>query len=281
MYDKIEEISGSTIQHGPQNDRIYLMHLAKEDMPQIVDCVENMAIKYKYSKIFAKVPDRLSQQFSKRGYLTEATISGFFGGVEDGVFMSKYFTSERSCPVDETLNNRVLYLAKAKETNQEPVSIPTGFQCRLATKTDAQQMSKIYSRVFKTYPFPIADPQYIEKTMEEDVVYFGVWKGDELVALSSCEMSIEDACVEMTDFAVDEAYRGYQLASVLLNQMEVQMKRRHIKTAYTIARSNSYGMNNTFAKAGYTYAGTLMQNTQIGGQIEDMNVWYKALTEEE
>jgi hypothetical protein len=36
-------------------------------------------------------------------------------------------------------------------------------------------------------------------------------------------------------------------------------------------------MNITFARAGYRYAGTLVNNTQICGQLESMNVWYKPL----
>lgn len=50
-----------------------------------------------------------------------------------------------------------------------------------------------------------------------------------------------------------------------------------IKTAYTIARSTSFGMNKTFARQGFDFGGTLVNNTLIGDTIESMNVWYKAL----
>ena len=57
----------------------------------------------------------------------------------------------------------------------------------------------------------------------------------------------------------------------------IEMKDKDIKMAYTIARAVSYGMNITFCKRGYTFAGTLINNTNISGGIENMNVWYKAL----
>jgi hypothetical protein len=44
---------------------------------------------------------------------------------------------------------------------------------------------------------------------------------------------------------------------------------------YTIARAISVGMNITFARCGYDFGGTLVNNTQIAGRIESMNVWYK------
>ena len=36
-------------------------------------------------------------------------------------------------------------------------------------------------------------------------------------------------------------------------------------------------MNITFAKLGYDFGGTLTRNTQISGDLESMNVWYKPL----
>ena len=56
--------------------------------------------------------------------------------------------------------------------------------------------------------------------------------------------------------------------------METTMNDHGIHTQYTIARALSAGMNITFAKAGYRYAGTLVNNTDISGTIESMNVWY-------
>jgi hypothetical protein len=45
-----------------------------------------------------------------------------------------------------------------------------------------------------------------------------------------------------------------------------------------IARAPSFGMNITFARMGYSFAGRLINNTNIGGQFEDMNVWHKNLS---
>jgi hypothetical protein len=36
-------------------------------------------------------------------------------------------------------------------------------------------------------------------------------------------------------------------------------------------------MNITFAKQRYALAGTLINNTDISGSLESMNVWYKPL----
>ncbi|KXL53156.1 N-acetyltransferase YodP [Anaerotignum neopropionicum] len=280
MYDTIVQINNSTIQHGSQNKRIYLMHLATEDMPQILDVIHNMADKNFYTKIFAKVPEAFIPTFLENGYVMEAHVPFYFNATENCIFMAKYLDASRSISTTSELNKKVLESAIAKGTSmalETKVVLKKDFLFRKANTNDVFAMANLYSKVFDSYPFPIFEPEYIKQTMENNVIYFGIWKGNDLIALSSCEISLEDKNVEMTDFAVDPIYRGHKLALFLLTEMEKEMKKQEIKTAYTIARAVSYGMNATFAKCGYVFSGTLINNTQIGGKIEDMNVWFKSL----
>lgn len=283
MYDTIAKLGNSKIQHGSQNDRIYLMHLAMEDMPEILTKLDVMACTCGYTKIFAKVPKSFYKDFLESGYVSEATVLGFYKNSEDCVFMSKFLDSKRSEQVDSVQNKKVLEVASSKKTNNpeelqlKDCTLSDEFTFRKATPSDAHKMAEIYSQVFDSYPFPVFNAEYIKETMNDNVVYFGIWSGDQLIALSSCEMCLEDKNVEMTDFAILPKYRGYKFSHFLLEEMEKEMRKKNMNTAYTIARSNSFGMNSTFAKCGYGYGGMLVKNTQIGGKIEDMNVWFKSI----
>lgn len=79
MHDIINKMNNSIIQHGLRNNRIYLMHLDKKDMPEIIFTLNNMANKNSYTKIFAKIPYSCSNAFLKNGYIIEATIPLFQG----------------------------------------------------------------------------------------------------------------------------------------------------------------------------------------------------------
>jgi len=81
----------------------------------------------------------------------------------------------------------------------------------------------------------------------------------------------------MTDFATLPSHRGRGIATHLLGVMDTHAREAGVRVAYTIARACSFGMNITFGRRGYRYAGTLVNNTQIAGSIESMNVWYKLL----
>ncbi|MBD3226067.1 MAG: putative beta-lysine N-acetyltransferase, partial [Caldithrix sp.] len=170
-----------------------------------------------------------------------------------------------------------LALYKQNEGNKRPAEPVHDFHIRKIGADDIEHLAEVYKAVFDTYPFPIHDPDYLKKTMQENIVYFGAFKDDRLVAASSCEMDESAGNVEMTDFATLPAFRGNALAVHLLTEMERAMQKRGIQTAYTIARALSAGMNITFAKMGYQFGGTLINNTNISGKIESMNVWYKPL----
>jgi putative beta-lysine N-acetyltransferase len=151
------------------------------------------------------------------------------------------------------------------------------FQLVQLTKTELEQIVSIYSKVFASYPFPIYEPEYILKTMEGGVQYFGIETKGELVALASAEVDAQGLNAEMTDFATLPNYRGKNFSLLLLSAMEQEMKTQGIKTLYTIARLKSVGMNKTFLRCNYSYAGTLINNTNISGNIESMNVYYKTI----
>ncbi|MFW5780428.1 MAG: putative beta-lysine N-acetyltransferase, partial [Bacillota bacterium] len=100
---------------------------------------------------------------------------------------------------------------------------------------------------------------------------------DTLFAIASSETNKKYLNAEMTDFAILPEYRGKNLSLLLLCEMEKNMKDMGYKLLYTIARAVSYGMNCTFSKLGYQFSGTLINNTNISGNIESMNLWYKVL----
>jgi len=281
MMDETICLGDSLIQHGPFSNRVYLMKLAGADLPGIVDKLAALCGERGYTKIFAKVPGSHAAPFLAAGYTREAAIPGFFNGDDAGDFLSRFLDPGRADPgKDGPEIRRVLHLAESKagrggDIAPPPREVDSVFTC---SPGDADEMSDLYRRVFATYPFPIHDPAYLRKTMDSHVAYFGFRREDgRLVALASAEMDVSAGNVEMTDFATLPEMRGRGLAQRLLSTMELEMERRGLSVAYTIARALSPGMNITFSRRGYVFCGTLVNNTQISGKIESMNVWYKRL----
>lgn len=279
MADKIEKILNSTLQHGDENKRIYLMKTAPQDVPEIIPKLHELAEKHAYEKIICKVPELCADDFIKHGYKKEAEIPAFYTDGEKALFLAKYPLARRENMTrqEKALVEEHILLAEKKardggELNKMTDKI-TGF--RILKESDTGRLAELYKLVFESYPFPIFDKNYLIQTMRENIIYFGAFAGERLVAAASAEMDKTNKNVEMTDFATDPEFAGMNLALILLNELENEMSKLGIKTFYTIARSFSAAMNITFARAGYKFSGTLINNTNIFGRIEAMNIWYK------
>lgn len=277
MNDAIETIGSSILQHGKYNDRIYLLKFQSKDFPGILDKLGELASKRKYSKIFAKVPSFAKDGFLKYGYSVEAFIPRFYNGIEDVYFMGNYLTESRRQNCDHEKIREILNAVSVRYAQGCAVQLPDEFCYRICDDSDIHEIAQVYRSVFETYPFPIDDPEYIRKTMDENFIYFSVRKNNKIIALASTEMDIFSRNVEMTDFATLPEYQGYGFGLYLLQKMEDEMRKKNIITAYTISRAFSCGINMIFAKMGYKYSGTLLNNTNISGKLESMNVWYKFL----
>ncbi len=275
MYDEILELgTGTVIHHGKNSDRIYLLSRGAATSKELASNLLNKAWQYGYSKIIAKIKGSDLETFINSGYYLEAYIPNFYPDHQDLFIVTYYLTAERATETDIIQYHQVLDTALSRTgEDRRPGDIAASI--RQCTPDDAQAMTMLYKEVFKSYPFPIFEEDYIRRTMHEHIDYYCIESENRLVALASAEIDFTNQAAEMTDFATLYSHRSRGYAFRLLNLMESSARRKGIKTFFTIARACSFGMNITFAKAGYSYGGRLKNNTNIAGKIESMNIWYK------
>lgn len=276
MTDTITTLGNSLIQHGPNSNRVYLMKLDANDLPELTSKLDMLTQRHGYTKIFAKVPVPHEEEFLGCGYEREGLIPGFYRGETAAAFLGKFLTPERSARCDRRGIKSIVAMAMAKR-GDTVVGLPNGYRLRSAILDDAAALAELYGNVFASYPFPIHDPTYVAETMQQHVRYFVAEQDGKIVAAASSEMDPDNLNVEMTDFATLPAHCKKGLAGNLLLLMESEMRRQGMRTLYTIARAVSPGINITFARCGYEHGGMLVNNTQISGSIESMNLWYRNL----
>ena len=279
MRDTMEIIGSSLVQHGPRRDGAYLMKLHPTDALDIVDRLERLAISQSYSKVCAKVPAREAGQFVAAGFRLEAAMPNFFPGGEAACFLVKYYRPDRR-PERRPLLVREVLIAAGAQHRVGTVPLPAGFAARMAREKDAVKMAALYREVLATCPFPILEPALFRAAMNEGTLYFSIWKGRRLVALSCADIDISSSSAELTHFAILPEYCCHGLTLHLLQQMEEKLLALGIRSLSTTARAYSFGMNITFARNGYHFGGTLTNSTNIHGSLESMNVWHKSLQDD-
>lgn len=278
MSDQITNIGKSLIQHGKHSDRVYLMKLHPNDAGTIIPKLIYLAKMHQYSKIFCKVPEGLETFFMEKDFIREAQIPGFYKGRKKVYFYSLFLDPARKQLKEMTKREIRQNIKIANEYSRNPPNLKLDHSVvHTLNIREIPRLKKLYQQVFPSYPFPITNPDYLKETMKSHVDYFGVYKDEKLVAAASSEKDVDSQNAEMTDFATLPKFRGKGCSGTLLKFMESRMKMQNMKTLYTIARAHSPGMNITFARLKYKFAGTLVKNTQISGRIESMNVWYKHL----
>jgi len=275
--DVIQKLNRSTIQHGLYNRRIYLMKLHPDDLPQIIPRMDALAQAQGYGKILAKIPGRHAALLTRVGYNLEGAIPKYFMNQDEAFFMSKYLSVRRKKALDSEYIREILSLT-ARRRHKPPKKLmghQRSFQhCR---PEDAREMSELFQAVFETYPFPVFDPGYLIESMRRQNHYFCIRRKGRMIAIAASEIDTQNRSAEMTDFATLSKHRGQGLAGYLLMEMEQAMAREGMQTLFSIARALSPAINITFGDAGYTFGGTLINNTNISGRIESMNIWYKQL----
>lgn len=276
QMDKVEIFKEATIHHGKFNDRLYIMKFPEQGGIDLVDEITRKAMSSGYTKVIGKAPKKLLPVFLNSGYKVECTVPRFFKGEEDCCFVSRFLSVDRAIFDPEPLEkfNEVLDNYEPSEKKQQSVK-EAKYDIRELNHGDAEEMTAIFKEVFSTYPFPVHNAGYIKQTMDEHICYYGVFIDGKLKSISSAEMDRENQNAEMTDFAVLPSARGLGLSKLLLHFMEDDMRKKNFKTLFTLARLHSIPMNKTFLGAGYSYAGTLINNTNIAGGIESMNILYK------
>lgn len=270
--DTIITKDGCTVQHGPLNDRVYLMHFDKEAMNEELPLkLLALAEEQGRGKVVAKIPNRMKKAFMDAGYGVEARVREMFGK-DDGIFATFYLQEREHTVLDDKEMSILHECVKMEPVLDNDV---TGVQ--ELTESNAAEISALMAETFETYPYPITEEDYVLKKFQSGVRYFGIRDNNILVSVGGVEIDRPHKCVEMTDMVTMEDFRRQGLSGKILTAMQIAMKKDGQRTAYAIARSRSPGINDVFATHGYFYGGSLRSNTNFNGQLENMNIWHKRL----
>ncbi len=276
---KIEEIQtkdgNARIKFDTFNQRIKIVSF-KGSLENLMDELKFYSRKDTIGKIFSIISKEDISIFKEQGFIIEAKIDQFIKG-EPGYLLSKFITPERKMSMTLPEEEEVLIISREyisqdyTHTNYEAYTIRDGM------KEDANELAKLYDKVFETYPSPMNDPNYIQYAMDNNVFFKVALYENKIVSAASADIDPINLNSEMTDCATLKEHRGSGLMGHLIFELERDLKSRDYKVLYSTARATSTGMNIVFAKHDYAYGGRLINHCHICGQFENMNIWVKIL----
>ncbi|MGG0773991.1 putative beta-lysine N-acetyltransferase [Bacillus rugosus] len=208
-------------------------------------------------------------------FVPEGFLKGYYLG-HPACVMVRYLTENRR-QTDSYIQEQETIEALYRSAPRFRSDNTPAFTMRKAETNDMYQLSMLYKKVFRTYPTPVFDPAYIEKTMNTNTMYYVMLDDDRLISAASAEINPELGHAEITDCAVLPEYRGHSLTSFLIEALEKDMAEENIFHVFSLARAASFGMNAVLYHSGYQYGGRLINNCYIAEGLENMNIWCKHL----
>lgn len=247
------------------------------DLPGICRRLDYLARRNGFDKIFVKARSAQWQAFLAHGYMLEGVIRHYFSG-EDAFVVSRFLSPERiSSPSLIEESDLIQALMEGPRTTKV-AALPAGYTLALATEADIPGIAILYSHVFESYPSPLTMPDFLQSTMRRDVVYAVVKDPNgTIVSAASADIDKIHGNAEMTDCATFPAERGKRLMALLLQRLEAELVDLGLTCAYTMARATAPAMNKVFYNLEYEYCGRLINNCDISGGFEDINIWSKRL----
>lgn len=262
--------------------KIYIDHVNKR--VKIIDfnniSVQNLkriihfSSKQHLGKIICNCDIESFEIFVHAGFELEGKIDGYFKG-KDAFCMSYFISSDRK--ICSNFSKKELLVKQCLDVQNTFIHHDNSskYCIRNAIKSDIEDMIKLFSTVFSKYPSPIYDKEYLKQTMNEKVLYKVAVHNGKIIGVASADMDKENLNAEITDCATYPDYRGNGILSNIIYSLESNLKHMGFISLYSLSRAINPGINIVLSKHNYKFTGRLINNCNICGIFEDMNIWVK------
>lgn len=277
VYKRI--LSGKQLLFEPISRRVKIYGLPPVNFRAWLDDLLEMSENRRCDKlIFYVLPEqrKMIRQCKKTfPFIREGMIRRFFCGTDAHIY--SLFLNQ-SQPSPDTPEERKVMEKIRHQNEYVHRELPEGYRMRRPEEKDAESMAFLYRQVFETYPTPMHDPRYILQMIRNPDVCFSVIEyAGSIVSACSADMIRDFNCAEMSDCATLPSHRGKGLISYQFFGLIEQMRQKRIQTLFSYSRSLSASMNAINVRHGFTYGGRMLRNSNIGGSLENMNIWFKNL----
>lgn len=259
------------------NRRLKVLSYKARDYEAMIQKFAFLAEANKFDKIWVQANSKDWEEFLRHGYILEGLLK--YANRGSTVFMVSKFGSQRRIQSRNLMKEiRLIEEIMARKKKSNPKTLPSNYTLDYAREDDVAGMLELYRRVFKTYPSPLTYKEYLLSNLHREAIFRVIRNGEgQVVAAASADLDPSRLSAELTDCATHPDERGKGLMSILLAALETDLRRLNYVCAYTLARAPSYGMNAAFHSLGYEFNGRMINNCDIYGDFEDMNLWVKDL----
>lgn len=248
----------------------------KGDTHQVIDQLKIIADQDDSGKLIAFVPQNEITYFKQQLFIQEGIIPAYFRGKHAYCF-SYFRDPERRSSARIVEEDEILKKVRIKSAAENTLPRANQYQVRNASVADVDKLARFMDRHFKTYPTPVHEPDYLKKFLQGENQFKIAYEYNEIIAVASADCNPDLLNAEITDCLTHPHFRGHGLAAHLIALLEKDLHASGYISLYSLARAISPGINRALSRNGYQYGGRLINNCNIMGSTEDMNIWAKTI----
>lgn len=245
---------------------------------QTLKRIIHFSSKQHLGKIICNCDSKFVEIFTEAGFELEGKIDGYFKG-KDAFCMSYFISSDRKNCSNFSKKELLVKQCLSRKNTFIHRSDNSKYSIRNANENDIEEMVKLFSKVFSTYPSPVYDEEFLKETMNKKVLYKVAVYNEKIIAIASADMDKENLNAEITDCATYPDYRGKGVLANIIYSLELDLKKRGFITLYSLSRAINPSINFVLSKHNYKFTGRLINNCNICGTFEDMNIWVKNIND--
>ncbi|MGR6837487.1 putative beta-lysine N-acetyltransferase [Syntrophomonas erecta] len=237
---------------------------------------KQLAIANNMGKIISFAPQECYDLFQEAGFKVEGRIEGFFKGTL-ALCYSYFIDSHRMFSSNGDDEKSFIQCSQDHFPGQDLLA-KFPYLLRDASYKDIPQMIKLFKSVFATYPSPVFNGNYIFDNIQKNKVRYKVALHDgKVIGIASAEMDHDNLNAEITDCVTLPLYRGQGILTAIIQELEEYLQDHGFICLYSLARTKHPAVNKAFYRQGYTFSGRMVNNCDICGSLEDMNIWVKLI----
>ena len=256
------------------NERLKILDyscISKDTLMTIIEFAKNESL----GKVISNCRTKFLDYFKNCNFKVEGVINGFFDG-EDALCVSFFIDKKREISKYSEEEDKIIYKSVVENKKNSKIK-KHNHLIRTAGLSDIPQMIKLFSNVFETYLSPVFSIDYLEKVMNDNILFKVAVENDKIISIASADMDKCNMNAEITDCATYPEHRGKGILTNLISDLEQELQQSGFNILYSLSRAINPGINKSLANLDYKYCGRLVNNCHICGTYEDMNIWVKRL----
>jgi len=244
--------------------------------PQSLKRIVRFASRLHLGKVICNCDIEALETFINADFIQEGKIDGYFKG-KDAYCMSYFINSDRKICSNFAHKNLLVKQCLNEQNTYVSNKNNSIYEIKIATENDINEIVNLFSTVFLTYPTPIYNRDFLKQTMNDNILYKVAVFDGKIVSVASADMDKENLNAEITDCATLPAYRGNGILANIIHSLELDLKNKGFLTLYSLCRAINPSINFILSKQSYNFTGRMVNNCNICGTFEDMNIWVKSI----